>query len=302
METTSSKVSIVKNFYVIVAILVLGGILGIVALVLPATQRGFYCNDDYITKPYIAKQTVSTFLCLALSVVMAFAAVLTVDLHNLYTYTRGYIHSGSVTQRYLLVTIQCVLFMGCGALVEQTILLLTKKTVGELRPHFISVCYPDRNEYGELCEKETYSTNYIMTTCPSGDPSLVAEARLSFPSGHSSFIFYGAVTGIIYIKSQLITTAGFFKMFFVSVQFSYFIFAWWVALTRIRDYWHHPWDVLTGATIGTTIAILIWKLSPMKYKRRELLRTGTKCEGEGEEKPTLHMSNSPSVLSSKGCA
>jgi len=30
-------------------------------------------------------------------------------------------------------------------------------------------------------------------------------------------------------------------------------------------------------------------------------RTGTKCEGEGEEKPTMHMSNSPSVLSSKGC-
>ena len=30
------------------------------------------------------------------------------------------------------------------------------------------------------------------------------------------------------------------------IQLGAFILAFWIALTRVSDYWHHPRDVLTG--------------------------------------------------------
>ena len=281
MKPKTTKSTIVRQFYVVVLLIIIGCLFGIVAVAVPHTQRGFYCNDDYITKPFNENQTVSTFLCFFLSTCMAISAIVLIDSYNIISYYRNFqllsvasLFQLSAIQRYLVISVQCALFIGCGALLEQTILLVTKKTVGELRPHFISVCFPKIEEYYALCKNESYQTNYIMTDCPNADQHQVDEARLSFPSGHSSFIFYGAVTGILYIKSQLITKGSCFKMLSIAVQFSYFIFAWWVALTRIKDYWHHPWDVLIGASIGTSVALVIWRLSPIKYKRRELLRTG----------------------------
>jgi membrane-associated phospholipid phosphatase len=31
--------------------------------------------------------------------------------------------------------------------------------------------------------------------------------------------------------------------------------AFWVSLTRISDYFHHPYDVVTGALVGIVFAV-----------------------------------------------
>jgi hypothetical protein len=104
---------------------------------------------------------------------------------------------------------------------------------------------------------------------------IMNEARKSFMSGHASFSFYCATFLIIYLHSRLSYDqppgstkikegTKVYRVFFRGmkvlrpfIQFLLFIIAFWVALTRIKDYRHHPMDVVTGAIVGTTFSILI---------------------------------------------
>merc|ERR1712173_525776 len=38
------------------------------------------------------------------------------------------------------------------------------------------------------------------------------------------------------------------------IQFAMITLAFWISLTRISDYFHHPFDVVTGAMVGTVFA------------------------------------------------
>ena len=40
------------------------------------------------------------------------------------------------------------------------------------------------------------------------------------------------------------------------LQFSMIILSFWVSLTRISDYFHHPLDVIMGAIVGIAFAII----------------------------------------------
>ena len=59
-----------------------------------------------------------------------------------------------------------------------------KYTIGRLRPHFFVICRPDFKRLNcSSGSRKNFITDYECT----GDPGEVREARLSFPSGHSSF-------------------------------------------------------------------------------------------------------------------
>lgn len=266
---------VTSNLYALAPLVIFAVIFVVVTFVTPYTKRGFYCYDDLITKPYVAEETVSTILCAVLALIMVFGAIIAVDLYNIITFMKSApssVPKGSNVQRYVLVTVECLIFLAVGVLIERSVVELTKRTIGELRPNFISVCFPHVKMYTELCSKSP-SYAYIETTCPDADPDHVKEARLSFPSGHSSFIFYGAVAGIIYIRSQLVAPSrGLVTHIFTACQFGFFLLAWYVGISRIKDYWHHPWDVFCGAVIGTVIPILIWFISPLKRPRSSILR------------------------------
>ena len=71
-----------------------------------------------------------------------------------------------------------------GAAVTVVLTNVGKYTVGRLRPHFLAVCKPDFSKLNCTTGVEkNFITNYECT----GDEDLIKEARLSFPSGHSSF-------------------------------------------------------------------------------------------------------------------
>ena len=87
----------------------------------------------------------------------------------------------------------------------------------------------------------------------------VRGARLSFPSGHSSFAFQAAAFTVLYLQTKYCTTikpdvvgfqqqsllTPFFQVIAISV-------ATFTAVSRIMDYKHHPTDVLAGTLIGVT--------------------------------------------------
>ncbi len=63
------------------------------------------------------------------------------------------------------------------------------------------------------------------------------------------------------------------------VQFGLIILAFWISLTRISDYFHHPMDVVTGALVGVlfacvtlvVIADIFNKPSTFRCERKENL-------------------------------
>jgi phosphatidate phosphatase len=59
-----------------------------------------------------------------------------------------------------------------------------KYAAGRLRPNFFAVCNPD---FSKLNCTTGFHKNFITNYECTGDELLVKDARLSFPSGHSSF-------------------------------------------------------------------------------------------------------------------
>ena len=91
------------------------------------------------------------------------------------------------------------------------------------------------------------------------------EARLSFLSGHSSFSFYCGTFLIVYLQARLSNfpycsnrcvwlSYRFLKVLRPFIQFAIIILAFWISLTRISDYFHHPMDAVTGAVAGIAFA------------------------------------------------
>lgn len=132
-----------------------------------------------------------------------------------------------------------------GYAATMVLTFLGKLTLGRLRPHFMSVCDLD---IGELCQDQVYIETYSCR----GDPAILREARLSFPSGHSSGAFYPAVFVIVYmhyrIRSSPLTKA--------CVQVLVLCFASFTAISRVADYKHHATDVLAGTVLAILMALL----------------------------------------------
>lgn len=138
-------------------------------------------------------------------------------------------------------------------------LLLTeigKRWIGRLRPHFIDVCKPDFNKIvctistmkGEVYRPIDTGANFC-----NGDKKNVDQARLSFPSGHSSYSAYCMVFLIVYVEARLFLI----RLRYIKplIQMAAFIAAFITALSRISDYHHRGSDVIGGIVLGVTIAL-----------------------------------------------
>lgn len=165
--------------------------------------------------------------------------------------------------------------IGCFAIVG-VLTDVFKNLAGRLRPDFLARCGPAGE--GEAAAAE-WGAALGTPTCvaPTVDAAQLDDGHRSFPSGHSSTVFALAVYSVAYCawafgprtraedvarrraaprsfgKSLYATLAGAVSLVWVVLQLS---FAWGTAVSRVIDFRHHPSDVVAGALLGTTFAIL----------------------------------------------
>ena len=89
------------------------------------------------------------------------------------------------------------------------------------------------------------------------------EARLSFISGHASFSFYFATFIIRYMNEQTKYLKWGSKVV-PFMQLLMIMLASWISLTRISDFYHHPFDVFSGTFTGIGVAIYYNRNTPPK--------------------------------------
>ena len=112
-----------------------------------------------------------------------------------------------------------------------------KVTVARPRPNFFSYC--GYNTTTQKCH---------------GKQKHQRDARLSFPSGHSSNSFSSG-TWLSLFLSVIIPQC---QIWWILLKFIPIGIATFVSATRIIDYMHHVSDVVGGALIGVGVAIMIF--------------------------------------------
>ena len=170
-------------------------------------QRGFFCNDESIQKPY-KDSTVPTATAVAVGYALVLVVVVLTEIH-LYRQTKANrianqpepTASGCCSKvPPVIITIIWVICTNLyGAAINQFITDMGKYSIGRLRPHFLDVCKPNWSKFN--CTDERGNYVFItddVCTAPAGTYK-TKQSRLSFPSGHSSFSgkWYLVESGVI---------------------------------------------------------------------------------------------------------
>uniref|UniRef100_A0A1I8MLF6 Phosphatidic acid phosphatase type 2/haloperoxidase domain-containing protein n=1 Tax=Musca domestica TaxID=7370 RepID=A0A1I8MLF6_MUSDO len=221
-------------------------------------RRGFFCDDETIRYPF-KDNTITPVL---LGVILAVPTFLIIGIGE---YVRQYKKGTISNTRYLwgcrIPIWYCNIFkqlvyFGFGLLLTLDATELGKYTIGRLRPHFMAVCQPQFSD-GSTCadsfNQHRYVENYFClgTGFTAAD---VRQARLSFPSGHSSLVVYSMVYVALYLQKRMHWRRSDLTRHFI--QFTLIMVAWFTALSRIMDNWHHWSDVLCGSLIGVVAALI----------------------------------------------
>lgn len=228
-------------------------LLGLASLLLylfdEPVRRGFFCDDESIRYPVPTSQTVSDE---AVALVAVGVPIIVVTVTEIWraglTQPTSLVLLGWTPQVWM---VQCYAYIGWflfGGGTELVTVEAGKRLVGRLRPHFLAACF----NVGFNCSSASYE--YITDYTCTGDPDVIKEARLSFPSGHSSLSFYAATFTVMYLQIRMVWESS--KLLKHLLQFVLVMAAWVTALTRVSDYMHHWSDVLAGMVIGTLFGFL----------------------------------------------
>ncbi|KAL7734604.1 hypothetical protein ACLKA6_010910 [Drosophila palustris] len=221
-------------------------------------RRGFFCDDESIRYPF-SNNTVTPLMLGLLVGALPLLIFLVVE------YVR-YMRAGELSATVQLLGWQMpawyvelgrqFVYFGFGMLLTFDATEVGKYTIGRLRPHFIAVCQPQLSD-GSLCSDPANLHRYVENYECAGEGYTVADVRqtrLSFPSGHSSLAFYSLLYVALYLQRKLTWRSSKLTRHFL--QFVLVMMAWYTALSRVMDSWHHWSDVLAGSLIGVVGALI----------------------------------------------
>ena len=219
-------------------------------------HRGYFCLDTSIQYPYVEHQTVPSYLCLLIWIIL-----------GVFHFTMSFI-----THRSWKMLMQGVYKFLLGFSLCLLVTDVSKFSLGRLRPYFMAVCNPnldfvcydhqiEESEYdenGTYFYPEIHHQRYVdeVDTCTTLDRNVLKEARLSFVSGHASTSFYAAVFLTIFMNSYITEWSV-----RILLQITHILLAIWISITRITDYMHHPEDVVFGCILGIFTALLVHRYS-----------------------------------------
>ena len=251
----------------------------IIDKIIQPVHRGFFCDDHSIMKPYV-KQTISPLLILVITTILVLLLVVGTE-HFKKSKKKesvckeqeiGYVYIGNIKIKSWVYRILSQLsFVVIGLTMSMVFTDIGKKMVGRLRPHFLSVCLPNYSKFN--C-----SDGYITAdVCTSQNKERLLQARLSFPSGHSSSAAFVSVLLALYIEYAIPLKQ--FNMIKPIIQFILISLGVSCGYTRISDYWHHWSDVLVGFVIGTVFAIYtIFGLMKLNSKEPDHFIQDVECQ------------------------
>jgi len=283
-------------------------ILGLIGLIAPMAyiyvfpgqhepfHRGFYCDDENLKHPFLP-QTVPIAQCVGIWAGVSGFFILLVEVLRCHAEAQAGERRSKPfhNNRTPWLAVELYRHSGYFTLGALTTLLfseLAKYNIGRLRPHFLTLCNPKMtdnlclDEYGYqkfVTENETEICEGLISGTVSKKE--LQEARLSFLSGHSSFSFYCGMFLIVYLQARLSnfpshqsTCLRLFyrtlKIFRPFIQFAIIILSFWISLTRISDYFHHPMDVVAGALVGIAFALItLMVVADVFNKRSAFLRS-----------------------------
>ncbi|KAL4867341.1 hypothetical protein BDV12DRAFT_171486 [Aspergillus spectabilis] len=228
----------------------------------PYHQR-FSLNNISLQYPYADPERISIFAAVACSGggPLVIIAIYTLFIDGLFSHNKP-IKSSNGKRKFMgpyrwkdrlwefncgflgLVLSQAVCFVITQAL---------KTACGKPRPDIIARCQPrpgseDPSPYG-------LSDSSICT----GDPHLLTDGFRSWPSGHSSSSFAGLFFLSLWVggKLHIMDNKGeVWKMFLVMTPS---LGASLIAVSRIMDARHHPFDVITGSMLGILCASISYR-------------------------------------------
>ncbi|KAL8690008.1 MAG: hypothetical protein Q9224_004508 [Gallowayella concinna] len=124
-----------------------------------------------------------------------------------------------------------------------------KNATGKPRPDLIDRCRPEQGSADPL----VYGLSNI-SICTQENHKILKDGFRSFPSGHSSSAFAGLFYLSIYLaaKMHVLDNRGeVWKTFIVMIPT---LAAALIAVSRIMDARHHPFDVISGSMLGMLVA------------------------------------------------
>lgn len=221
-------------------------------------KRGFYCDDESIRHPFKDSTVTATTLYLVGTFlnVLAFIPLEYIRVHEL---RLTHVKIGSLPiPACFWAWYRTIGVFAFGCCVSQLTTDIAKYMGGRLRPHFLEVCNPDPGALNNRCKFDSplyhqYITEDLLPC--RGNPDIIQEARLSFPSGHSSFSAFTMVFLALYLQSRMPWKR--LKLLRPTLQFGVLMMAMATGLSRVSDYKHHWSDVMAGTIQGTVVALII---------------------------------------------
>ncbi len=237
---------------------------------LAPNRRGFFCDDESIKHPDV-KEEISVGVCFVIWACVVLLIVPALEVLHGAIFKETWPRPQVGCCPWVVIELYRILgYFALGALFSLLTTEMAKYKVGRLRPYFLQVC--DIKLTKELCLDDYGYERFVTDYRCRGPADEVREASKSFLSGHSSFSFYSATFLIVYLHARLtnlthdykVVEYGKVRVMFRGLkilrpflQFGIFSLAFYISLTRISDYKHHPFDVVTGALVGTIFAVII---------------------------------------------
>uniref|UniRef100_A0A224XH03 Putative lipid phosphate phosphatase n=1 Tax=Panstrongylus lignarius TaxID=156445 RepID=A0A224XH03_9HEMI len=215
-------------------------------------ERGFFCDDETIMYPY-QNSTVPNYVLYIVGLGLPIIFMLVTESYLTKDITDERVHMSLYGRRVPLWLSNSYKVIGVflfGAACSQLTTDIAKYMIGRLRPHFIDICNPDVD-----CSQPANRFRYIYEfNCLKKNTSLIKDARLSFPSGHSSFAAFTMIYLAIYVHVKIKFNGSYLLKNLM--QFFCIAICWMTGLSRVSDYKHHWSDVTAGFIIGITAALL----------------------------------------------
>ena len=187
-------------------------------------------DDSNSAFPHATKNALPSVV---MGIILAVVAIIVlVGAHFLRKFFPKYFHN------FRMITVIWAL-LACEG-ISNTCVGIFKNMVGRARPDLYAVC-------GE-------NVTSHPSSCPNLSKMEFYDQFRSWPSGHSStamsgFLFLGLFIQSFFVSDQMWTSA---------VASLFILLAFYCGATRIRDFKHHPDDVIAGFFTGFLFTYIIW--------------------------------------------